>query len=438
MGLLYLLLAWYGFGGMITSDTYWTFPGSIVSVAKIIDELLILILLGKIVLNFRTHSKYIPAFVKLFCVIIIFTVFISSIINQVSPIVMLEFLFRYGKGLIIFIYVQMFLKINKKYLENIFNYLRGFVVLQFIVNGLWVLNITIIPNRMLFDRADWAEGTLGSVLPVGLFTSIVLSGSVFSLLMKKGFSKARILELIFFVICIIQLIWVDVKHLYFFIPAIILLQLFSISNRIIRTKMIIYSVLILFAVLPYYRTLIRYYNDNYTRGKNLMLVSPKGLAYYNSFVTIPNEVPVGLIGAGPGKAGSFIGKEDESYLTEKYFSRYDIPFLRVGNSITTMPYTGINTIQSELGYFGTGIFIIMIILVVRKLWRSNKINVNTRKFSTIYQSDFISYFCILFFVFENIMTDQLQSSFIPILIWLIISISYLKYTPPSQPKLNSI
>ena len=156
----------------------------------------------------------------------------------------------------------------------------------------------------------------------------------------------------------------------------------------------------------------------------MLSISPKGLSYYHSFISIPNHVRLSLIGAGPGKAGSFIGKEHQAFLTKKYFMKYDIPQFRMGNSIMTLPYTGINTIQSELGYLGTILFFITIFFVIWRLMKINRANFNHKKYFVIGEVDFMAYFCVLFFVAENILADYLQQSLFPLIVWILISFSY--------------
>ena len=424
MRLIYSLFLWYGFEAIITSKKYWIFPEAIYSIARIVDELFIILFLINIVLNFRTHSKYISKSVLIFSFAYLSLLFFSGVINYVSPFILTEYIIRYGKGLIIVIYSLMFLNIDRKYLFNFMKYLRGFFLLQFFINSIWVLGIKIIPNGN-FNNPDWAIGTFGNPFYIALFTGIVLSGTFYEFLIRDGISKNRIMYLTYIILCVVQLVWTDTKHLFFIIPLILMFQLFILNLIRYRTKVILLSIIIFFSFNGIRTYLGNYLSSNYKTGIRLMITSPKALAYYNSFVVIPSEVPFGLLGAGPGKGGSFIGKEDNSHLTNKYFTKYNIDELREGTTIATVPYTGITTIQSELGFIGFTIFIIMIFVLSKNIWAKNRYNIISRYYNHLSQIDFIAFFCLLLFIIENILVDLLQSSFFPVLVWFIISISYL-------------
>ena len=424
MRLIYCLFLWYGFEAIITSNKYWDFPQIIYSLSRIVDELFIILFLANIILNFHTHSKYITKPVRLFSLSFLGILCFSSVINQVSTVVMAEYLLRYGKGLIIFIYCTMFLKIERKYFFYFMKYLRWFFLLQFALNGIWALDIKIIPNNN-FNNIDWAIGSLGNPFYVAIFTCIVLTGSIYEFLFRNGISKKRIFDFVYIILCLIQFVWTDTKHLYLIFPLILIFQIFFLYLIKFRNKLIILILLGIISSGLINNTATHYLVENYNRGIRLMNISPKGLAYYHSFFSIPNEVPFSPLGAGPGKGGSFIGKEDNSYFTKKYFARYDIEELRVGSSISTVPYTGITSIQSELGFLGLGIFIFMIILIFKRLWSKNKFCIENNIYNHLTQIDFIALFCLIFWVVENVLADYLQTSFFPGLVWFFISISYL-------------
>ena len=431
MNLIYNLFLWYGFEAIITSNKYWIFPGAIYSSARIVDEIFILMILAKIAMNFPTHGKYISKSVLLFSTVFLVIIGISGVVNQVSPIVMIEYIIRYGKGLIIFIYCSMFLNIQRKHLYIFMKYFRRFFLLQFFINSIWALGVKIIPNDNYYN-VDWAIGTLGNPFSTAIFTAIILSGAFYEFFKRKGISKKRLLNFVFILLCLIQLFWADTKHLFFVIPLILLIQLFILNLIKFRTKIIVVLFLAFFSfqfatTLPSITHKGNYLQQNYLVGLDLFKTSPKGKAYYHSFNNIPEEVPFGLLGAGPGKGGSFIGKEDNSYFNYKYFTKYNIPGLRMGNTIMTVPYTGINSIQSELGIIGIFLISIMLLLLLKTMFFNNRYNMIGRYFNHITQIDFIAFFCLLLYIFENVLVDLLQHTFIPILVWFLVAISFIKY-----------
>ena len=431
MNLIIYLITWYGFEAIITSNKYWIFPGAIYSSAKIVDEIFILMILAKIAMNFPTHGKYISKPVLMFSTVYLLIIVISTVVNQVSPIVMSEYIIRYGKGLIIFIYCIMFLNIQRKHLYTFMKYFRRFFLLQFFVNSIWALGVRIIPNND-YGIADWAIGTLGNPFYIAIFTGVILSGTFYEFFKRKGISKKRLLNFVFIILCLIQLVWADTKHLFLVIPSILLIQVFILNLIKFRTKIIVVLSLVFIAfqfvsTLPSISDKGNYLQQNFLVGMELFTNSPKSRAYYHSFINIPDEVPFGFLGAGPGKGGSFIGKENNSYFNYIYFTKYNIPELRMGNTIMTVPYTGINSIQSELGILGIFLICIMILLLSKTMLINNRYNMIGRYFNHLTQIDFIAFFCLLLFLSENILVDLLQHSFIPILVWFFVAISYIKY-----------
>lgn len=430
MNLIIYLITWYGFEGIFTSGKYWTFPQPFISICRKVDELFILLLLFQIILNFHNRSKKISYSIRLFSISYIIILFFSCIVNQVSPFILAEYFIRYGKGLIIFIYSVMFIELNKKQILYFMGHLRLFFQLQFFINGLWFLGIRLIPNGD-YSNADWAIGTFGNPFYTSLFTAIFLSGCFYQLLIGQGVSKGKIINFIYVLLCIIQLIWSDTKHLFFVIPSILFFQLFLL-NILNKRKKIFLIILGLLLSYNFTNTSLFYYlSDNFNTGKRLLLSSPKTMAYYHSFITIPKEVPFAGLGAGPGKGGSFIGMEDNSVITNKYFMKYNIESLRVGNTIMTVPFTGINTIQSELGYIGFGFFMIMFFASFRSMYYNNKYN-HIYKYGYYFSKiDFVAFFCLLLFVTENIFADLLQHTAFPVLVWFFIALYYLNNRKPS-------
>ena len=424
MNLILYLILWYGFEGIFTSGKYWSLPQIIISLSRKIDEIFILLLLFQIITNFHLKSRYISNSIRLFSILYISILFFSSVINQTSPIILAEYFIRYGKGLIIFIYSIMFIEVNKNQILYFMKYLRIFFLLQFFINGLWFVGIRLIPNGD-YSNADWAIGTFGNPFYTSLFTSIVLSGCFYELFIGKGISKRKIINFIYVLLCIIQLIWSDTKHLFFIIPLILFFQLFLLNFINSRKKILLIFLGLLISYNFTNTSLFYYLSDNFQTGKSLLLTSPKTMAYFHSFVTIPKEVPVAVLGAGPGKGGSFIGMEDNSVMTNKYFMKYNIESFRVGNTIMTVPYTGINTIQSELGYIGFGLILFMLFFLFRSMYYDNKYN-HTFKYGQYFSKiDFVAFFCLLLFLTENIFADLLQHTVFPILVWFFVALYYL-------------
>ena len=422
MNFMYIILMWYGFEAIITSQYYFQLPNIIVNNARKVDELIILFMLFQILFIYFNRSRQINPIVKFYSYLFLLTVMISGLINLVSIPIILEYCLRYGKWVIIVFYCHLTFRWNEFHYYKFWKYINIYFLIQILINSLWFFDINYIPNIRQNHPFDWSLGTMGNSFNVALFSSIILSGHIYIVLrFKRKFIK-KLYSYILITLSIIQIYWTNTNHLTLFIPVLLILTIYLLSSIKVIYKLILFSffIALLLNVTTSFKT-----NDLIDTGLNRVKYSPKAYTYIHSFTTIPNIVPFGWLGAGPGEGGSYIGRENESDLAKKYFIKYDIPEIR-GGSILTNPYTGFNSIQSELGYFGTLIFLSLSASIILALYR-NKTNIRYRP--TTYHSlvTFISLFFYLLFLAENTLGDFLQHSFFPILVWFFVSISLLKF-----------
>jgi len=316
----------------------------------------------------------------------------------------------------------MYIRWNEHHYYKFWKYINYYFIVQFFINALWYFNIVLIPNSKLNHRYDWALGTMGHSFYIALFTGIILCGHIYIIMkFRKGMLR-KYNSYIFIILSIIQLLFTHTNHLILIIPGLIIFMIFVLPIVKIQYKIIF---ILMFSIsFLYINTSINVFKI-LNKGMDRVKFSPKALTYQYSFVTMPNEVAIGIIGAGPGNAGSFIGKENKTTIAKNYFIKYDINEIRFG-SILTSPYTGLTSIQSELGIIGTICFILVSLRILIILFRRNKIN--NRYYPFNYQSlvIFISFFFFLLFLTENLLGDFLQHSFFPILTWFMVAIAIHK------------
>jgi len=417
---IYFLLFWYGFGELFSSDIYFSLPGIVLQISNRIDDLIFLYISFEVFVNLVLNKK-INRLLMTFIFLFGYIIFLTSVINLVSPITVSMFILRYCKILITIIYIDIQLKHENINFFKVKKYLRYFVGLQFILNLLWFLDINIIPNRLSNDFDDWAVGTMGDCFYVGLISSIALADYFYDSFFVRNNIKIQFKNFIGFSLCLVQLIWVDTKHLFFLVPLILIILLITLPILSKKLKFI-FMIFFLFAITYSLNSnFVKYFINNYETAQTVIQKSPKVQTYYHSFISIPNEVPYKIFGAGPGQAGSFIGKENKAFLNEKYFMRYDIPELRLGNSVLTLPYNGVTTIQSELGYVGFFSVFMIIISILYNLFLRLKHHIISNKKSMTSNLLFVGLFSLILFVFENIISDYLHTSFFPVFVAFFVS-----------------
>lgn len=437
MNYIYILLIWYGFEAIITSQYYFQLPSIFVNSARKVDELIIIVMLIKTLFIYNKKSFQINKSIKNYAYLFLIIVTISGLINLVSIPIIIEYCLRYGKWIVIVFYCHLMFRWTEFHYYKLWKYINIYFVIQLLFNSLWYLDINFIPNARLNHPFDWALGTMGNSFNIALFSSVILSGHIYVVLnFRKKFLK-KLNSYILITLSIIQIFWTNTNHLILIIPMLLLLTLFLLPIIRLRYK-IITSVLFILLFFNFSTGLKVY--DILLTGFERVKYSPKAITYKHSFTTIPNIVPVSILGAGPGEAGSYIGRENESYLTKKFFIKYDIPELR-GGSILTTPFTGFNSIQSELGFIGTVVIILLSASTIIALHRKNKFNITFHPFTYNSLFTFITFFFFLLFLIENTLIDLLQHSFFPILTWFFVSISLHKignniYSIKNSFKLN--
>jgi len=431
-----LTLIWYGFGPIITSGIYWKMPPAVISIGNKVDEVLILFMLLFVIINFSKLQYRINNPLKILTLLFLSIIILSGIINQVHILIILEFILRYGKGLIIFMYTRSFINIDNKFLYLFFKRIQQFFIIQCSINLLWLLKIDIIPNKYIdyglfqkgaFGTFDWAIGSMGNCLLVAFISTIILSKSFYHLAFEKMPKKSKRKQIILFIISTIQIYLSFTNHLYFIVPVILFLTWKLISPIKIKFKPILIVVFLSLIIFNSFdvSNRLNMISGFAKHGIDRVLVSPKFISYHVSFATIPKLSTIGFFGAGPGQAGSYIARENSTPLNKKYYEKFNILKFR-GASILTTPYTGITTIQSELGNAGILLFMFLCTYIILKIRKKVVLDIKHKQLSIYTMTKFITLFWLLLYITENTLLDLLQHTYLPVLTWILISFSINK------------
>jgi hypothetical protein len=114
----------------------------------------------------------------------------------------------------------------------------------------------------------------------------------------------------------------------------------------------------------------------------MMRTGPTVAIYRNVFIDIWHEVPVPLLGAGPGGFGSSVALEYGAPLTRKYLWVYYLTtsgreMIR-GSSITQSLISGISALWGDLGPIGALLYFGLYIIPARRIWRQPASRTATR------------------------------------------------------------
>ena len=413
MTIIQLFILWFFIGPIITSGMYWDFHPAITKTFNLVDELIILLLLLRIAVEKIKSLRLIKLNLSAYLYFLLITVFLSSLLNFTSPFIIVEFIIRYVKIFIIMYYCYQFY--NKSHYSNIFNILIVIFKIQFIVNLLWALDFRLLPNAVVSDTYDWAIGTAGDSFYVCALSFLALSYYLIKYIQNFKISTIRYNEITAIVISIIQIYWTHSKVMLVLCPFIIIISLITLLDYHRKYKIIF---IILFGSIIFSPLILNVSTqavELYERAQGFYKMSPKVSSYNAVFGTIDSDPLVSLFGLGLGQGASFIARENGSKFHKSYI-KYD----NIEGSILTNPYSGIISIKSELGYLGVTIFVLFFIIIIKNLYKKIK---NTNPYSEEYYFLFASFSWMIFYSSINIITDNLQHTFLPIMTGIIAGFS---------------
>lgn len=294
------------------------FIKSNVPAVSFIDECLALALLVHLVIGkVPNTTPSVPITKRTF--VILGISFVSMIVNFASPVGAIQFVLSIMKPIILFYWVVKFIH-DDRLMKFATNYLFFLIFLQvpFVLFGLTTLGIAGYSG-------DYATGATitGDAHQVGIYMwlGIILNIALY-------FTSKRKKYLIFLGLCFSILFLTSTKQITAILPFVIILLL-RLQLRITITKIAFFVSILLvmgFALFTYVETIwVRVYGveqqdqDYYAAVEG----SEKIQGYYSAIYELPDELPIPLLGAGPGQYGSYVGMNARTLLSEKYIMSYN-------------------------------------------------------------------------------------------------------------------
>jgi hypothetical protein len=250
---------------------------------------------------------------------------------------------------------------------------RFFLATLFFQLGLnlgWLLGFAPLPHPGIYTGVDFAVGTMGSSLLVGYTTciGIVLCVCVAWATQRPIYGVAALALLGSFVMT-------NTFHGYVFLAVMFAVLLLVPVRRLLFHLLavggIITLLLLVFWVLPNVLPEFPVLNEFAVRGQELM-TGRKMAAYSMHLSELPKDVPVFLLGAGPGNLGCAMADET-GYLPVKYhgtgYTQQELA-QTIGGSIIAHTHTGLLSIWSDMGpiafllYWGAHLY------AIGRVWRA--------------------------------------------------------------------
>ena len=365
---------WSALGYTISSLFYRRFFGYF-------DEMfvagMLTVVLGEFIINRRRD----PATHKVDNAVVVLLVLsaVSGYFNHVRLMPALRFLSAYLGFLPVFYLSLQHLRGFPA--RRFFLVLLAVMGIQVVLNTAWLVGVNPLPN---FSRGtpDFAIGTMGGCDLVAYFTLFLL----FALLpLWRRFPRLfpRLLVLGLALVLLFQFYITFTNHAYLLLAGGLALQIFFLF-RDMRLRLLAVAggilLIILLAVGSSHSsasgnpsTLSVLSPSHLAVRFDAMLSGTKGQVYYNVFCRAPADMPVPLLGAGPGNFGSAIGVESRSALAEQhlnyFFLDYSGRMQMYGSSITQNVITGVIALWSELGVIGFLYFFGLHVYAMRRVWR---------------------------------------------------------------------
>jgi len=239
------------------------------------------------------------------------------------------------------------------------------LIVQFVLNLGWLFGLQYPPHPGLYIAIDFAVGTMGSSLQVGYTACLgfVLAVAIFH-------TTTRVSYLIVAGVLVTSFVLTNTAHGYAFLAIMLLVMALMPARRALAHAATVASSIVLLAVLAFAMQTVLPYSmtfEQYVRRAKDLAGGRKTEAYVRHFTELHNDVPVFVLGAGPGNLGCAMASK-RSFLASKYhgwsFQRTDL-LERVQGSIISHTRTGFLAIWGDLGpivfllYWGLHVYAIL-------------------------------------------------------------------------------
>ncbi len=399
---------------------------------QLADKLMGLLLLAVIIVNFiknrtpRTDIRTFNRFLFTFCAL----AFTSAVVNRVDPIPALRFLLTYGTFIPAFYMAYHFLRPDGTDARRVVLVIFVVFGMQMVMNLAWMARINPLPNHSA-GSVDFAIGTLGLCNIVAYLTVSVIF-LLFALFHTFPDLKTKLWVAAGGMATGLQLALTFTFHAFPPMAALLFVQMaYGIKSLRYKIAMAFMVLLFMGAFLyiksnPHLSQTFGFPADDVMTASEFqvrwtrMWRGNKGQAYYNIIVRARDDMPVWLLGAGPGNFASGIGMVHRSMLAEKYVNYIYLTYSgrreMIGGSITQHVTTGLSAIYSEFGPFGFLLFFGLHGMAVAHVYRQFRKGAYRSPVRRALAEAFIP--TMLLYIGLNLISDFLSDTFLQVGVWL--------------------
>jgi hypothetical protein len=350
-------------------------------------------------------------------------VVVSKFANQVPPILAFHFCLQYIRFFLVFYYAYNFL--SEKELPIFLKWIVVLFLLQVVLNTGWLLGISPLPTWI--GGVDFAIGS-GLGANVVAYFCVAMLCILFAYLYYATSSMKRILGWVMVLVVVYQLYFTFTFHADIIAVACLGLQL-AISPRPLNSKaawvgrgaLLALTILCVYAFLPASGFVKGSFSPkNLTQRWRNLVDGPKGQSYINNFRYLPSDLPLPIIGGGPGNVGSMVGRMHRRPLADRYFNWVDLSVVNsevsLSGSIAGGPMTGVLAIWSELGPLGLLLYFGFHLYALFRVAKAVRKKAYSDPAQRILAEAFVPVIAMI--IVLNILTDYLYLAFFNSGVWI--------------------
>lgn len=355
--LVYFFLIWNAFFGWFITGYHSQVGGIVSAVDKIVVSLLLLHLVYSVL---TSPQRIIPRtdignLLLWFMAISI----LSWLVNKGPIINAVQFLFSILKPIIIFYWIITFVKDNS--VERFTVGLLAFLILLQI--PVFLFGFVKLGVQYTGDNA---RGALNDSIVVGMlmWLGVILQLAYYVTTKRKVY-------IVGIVVCMALLAITDTKQVTLFLPIAVVILLRQQLHLTFR-KIVVIAVVGGGLMYFFYVKAEEAWMNTESQGKfsyedynmlDAITASEKVEGYYSAIFELPKELPVPLLGAGPGEYGSYTAMLKRTPLAEKYIMYYDDMFEYTG--VLTYRSSGLISIYGDLGIICLVLWLLMYYRVIK-------------------------------------------------------------------------
>ena len=427
--LLFLYFVWVLFGTMLIDSKLNIGIG--IPGIRYIDEFLTaaltLCLFGQMTMVRRVRASLAPL---VLCMLLLLGVIgLSAYVNGSSKFLV----FKFASSYLGFIPIMLVLLeyAPKPAPARIMFLLVTVLFVQIALNVAWYFGFNPIGN---YDSGgpDFAHGTLGGCNYVAYFCVFVILLSISRLLEHRAVPAFRApLALLLGMVALVQLLFTFTAHALLLLGACGgLLFVLGVPLKYLKPHRLFALAAVAIVILAIAMTVVSVAGvgegiltflkpEVLAMRFEAMRTGPTANIYRNVFFDLWHEVPVPLLGAGPGGFGSSVAIEYGAPLTRKYLWIYYLTIsgreMIRGSSITQSLISGISAMWGDLGAIGALLYFSLYIIPARRIWRHLVANRYQDPFQRTLSRVYMPYFAMLVLItlLQDIFwNDLMQCSFL--------------------------